>query len=71
VEYTRHPRSHADIVWCVVDYTLGDDAEYHLRVLGTYTTTLEEAVVGLTAGNARPKPDFERSLLNKLGEEAH
>ena len=64
--------SNADIVWCVVGYGQSPEAGlFKLCVLGTYMTTLEEAVIGLTAGKARPKPDFEASLWEKLGGEAY
>ena len=64
--------SNADIIWCVVGYQQDQATRlFGLRVLGTYATTLEEAVIGLTAGKAKPKPDFEASLWEKLGEEAY
>ena len=64
--------SNADIVWCVVGYKRHPEtALFALRVLGTYMTTLEEAVIGLTAGKAKSKPDFEAALREKLVGEAY
>ena len=64
--------SNADIIWCVVGYQQDQGARlFGLRVLGTYATTLEEAVTGLTAGKPMAKPDFEASLWGKMGEEIY
>ncbi len=64
--------SNADIVWCVVGYERHpEDGLFGLRVLGTYMTTLEEAVIGLTAGKPMSKPDFEAILWAKLGSETY
>ena len=64
--------SNADIVWCVVGYQRHRDTGlFKLCVLGTYMTTLEEAVIGLTAGKPMSQPDFEASLWDKLGEEIY
>ena len=59
--------SNADIVWCVVDYreqTAGAEAELYVR--GMVNTTLESAIVGLTAGRPVTKSTFEARIAEKL-----
>lgn len=59
--------SNADIVWCVVDYHEDSGStEAQLYVRGMVNTTLESAIVGLTAGRPVTKPTFEARIAEKL-----
>lgn len=59
--------SNSDIVWCVVDYGETEEGTIApLRVCGTVHTTLESAIVGLTAGQPVTKPLFEERIRAKL-----
>ncbi len=62
----EHP-SNCDIVWVVVDYDETKDQERAvLKIHKTLYTTLEDAVVGLTAGRPTNRPDFESKLKPKV-----
>ena len=64
--------SNADIIWCVVGYDEGPSGDIAtLKVLGMVMTTLEEAVIGLTAGKPRSKPAFEQTLWGKVGKDTY
>ncbi len=59
--------SNSDIVWCVVDYQeTEEDVLAPLYVRGMVSTTLESAIVGLTAGRPVTKPTFEERIIQKL-----
>jgi hypothetical protein len=67
MEHVDHV-SNADIVWCIVTYNeTPTGAAAPLRVSALINTTLESAIVGLTAGKAVTKPEFERRIEQKLG----
>lgn len=67
MEHVDHV-SNADIVWCVVTYDETPDGQAApLRVSALINTTLESAIVGLTAGKAVTKPEFERRIKQKIG----
>lgn len=57
--------SNADIVWLVVNYR-DDDGQAELFVEKTVMTTLEDAVIGLTAGEPTTLKDFEGKLSLKI-----
>ena len=59
--------SNCDIVWLVVRFeVMGTSGNAEMSVAGTYFTTLERAVEGLTAGVPTTLTDFESKLLTKL-----
>ncbi len=56
--------SNCDIVWCIVDYEeKATTAELFVQMV--QYTTLEDSVIGLTAGTPTTLPDFEDRLLKK------
>lgn len=57
--------SNCDIVWVVVGYEKEGDA-LHLRQKKVHFTTLEDAVLGLTAGKPVAREQFEDRILGKL-----
>lgn len=59
--------SNADIVWCVVGYEENATKERSkLSVRGLFYATLEESIIGLTAGKPKSLPEFERKLGEKV-----
>ena len=60
--------SNCDIAWFVVKYT-HDGTRFRLEPAGLHLTTLVNAVDGLTGGKPTSLPDFEKTLLSKLGDE--
>ena len=59
--------SNCDIVWVVVSYDENvDPGKATLVIDKTLYTTLDGAIVGLTAGNPTTLPDFEGKLQDKL-----
>lgn len=59
--------SNADIVWLVVNYK-DDISRAELFVEKTVMTTLEDAVIGLTAGEPTTLSDFEAKLGVKIAQ---
>lgn len=57
--------SNGDIVWIVVGYE-EEDGELRLRKREVHCTTLEDAVVGLTAGRPVARDEFEKRTTNRL-----
>lgn len=57
--------SNCDIVWVVVGYEQNDGA-LRLRRKKIHLTTLEDAVLGLTAGKPVAREKFEERILTKL-----
>ncbi len=57
--------SNCDIVWIVVGYAENEDG-VSLRKEKIHMTTLEDAVVGLTAGIPVSKDEFEDRLMRKI-----
>jgi hypothetical protein len=57
--------SNCDIVWVVVGYEREGD-ELHLRKKKVHFTTLENAVLGLTAGKPVARTQFEDRILRRL-----
>ena len=60
--------SNCDIAWIVVRY-VEDDNGVSLRKEGIHMTTLEDAVVGLTAGIPVSKDEFEDRLMRQIIDE--
>lgn len=57
--------SNADIAWVVVRYEEQEGA-VHLVQEGIHLTTLEDAVIGLTAGTPVSKKEFEDRIMRKI-----
>jgi hypothetical protein len=59
--------SNCDIVWVVVRYDeVPGSATATLAIHETFFTTLEEAIIGLTAGSPTTLPEFETKLQEKI-----
>jgi hypothetical protein len=66
MEHVDHV-SNADIVWCIVTYDENQTGlTAPLRVSALVNTTLESAIVGLTAGKPVTKPEFEQRIEQKI-----
>jgi len=59
--------SNCDIVWMVVGYER-DDEGFRLCQRSVHFTTLEDAVIGLTAGKPVAREHFEQQIAKKLKE---